>query len=179
MAKSMSQIANTIEERVYNFTTNKTKLTMNLKKILQVLSVIVIGITAFGIAMVSAMAFINPQSVMDLVGVQLPNTDAFSSIRGVYGGAGMTIFIALVYLAIKNQKLGLAFVSLLCGFYAFSRLITIAVEGNLGAFGQQWLVIESSMCLFALLLLFVRNKTETSLKTHSSFTSSSLVTKIS
>ena len=50
---------------------------------------------------VSLMAFNSPQSVMDMVGVQLNNTDALSSIRGVYGGVGLTLAIALVYLMKK------------------------------------------------------------------------------
>jgi hypothetical protein len=102
------------------------------------------------------MAFVNPQSVMDLVGVSLPNTDASSSIRGVYGGAGMAIFIALVYLLIHHQKLGLLFVALICGLYAFSRIITVYAEGSLGEFGQQWLIIESSMCIIALQVYYLR-----------------------
>ena len=130
---------------------------MNNRIIMSVLSVIIIGITAIGIVMVSIMAFINPQSVMDLVGVTLPNTDAYGSIRGVYGGAGMAIFIALVYLVINNQKLGLLFVALICGLYALSRTITIYVEGSLGEFGQQWLVIESSMCILALLMYYIKS----------------------
>jgi hypothetical protein len=129
---------------------------MNNIKIVSVLSVALIGLTSLGILMVSVMAFINPQSVMDLVGVTLPNTDAYSSIRGVYGGAGMAIFVALVYLLINNQKLGLLFVALICGLYAMSRTITIYVEGNLGEFGQQWLIIESSMCIMALLVYYIR-----------------------
>jgi hypothetical protein len=106
--------------------------------------------------MVSKMAFINPQSVMDLVGVKLPNTDAYSSIRGVYGGAGMAIFIVLLYLSVNNQKQGLLFVALICGLYALSRAITIYAEGHLGDFGQQWLIIESSMCMMALMVYFLR-----------------------
>jgi hypothetical protein len=129
---------------------------MNNRIILRVLSVTLLGITSLGIGMVSLMAFVNPQSVMDLVGVSLPNTDAYSSIRGVYGGAGMAIFVALVYLLTYNQKLGLLFVALLCGLYALSRIITIYAEGSLGDFGQQWLVIESSMCVMALLLYYLR-----------------------
>jgi hypothetical protein len=132
---------------------------MNNIKIVSVLSVALIGLTSLGILMVSVMAFINPQSVMDLVGVTLPNTDAYSSIRGVYGGAGMAIFVALVYLLINNQKLGLLFVALICGLYAMSRTITIYVEGNLGEFGQQWLIIESSMCIMALLVYYIRSLT--------------------
>ncbi len=109
--------------------------------------------SALSIAMVSAMAFNDPQAVMNLVGVQLPNTDAYSSIRGVYGGVGLTIFITLIYLAIKDYKKGLVFTSVLWGSYALSRLMTIAVEGSLGAFGNQWLMIESVLCLSSLILL--------------------------
>jgi hypothetical protein len=122
--------------------------------------VALIGLTSLGILMVSVMAFVNPQSVMDLVGVTLPNTDAYSSIRGVYGGAGMAIFVALMYLVINNQKLGLLFVALICGLYALSRTITIYVEGTLGEFGQQWLVIESSICILALLVYYMRSSME-------------------
>lgn len=129
---------------------------MNNRIILRVLSVVLIGLTSLGIGIVSLMAFVNPQSVMDLVGVSLPNTDASSSIRGVYGGAGMAIFIALVYLLIHHQKLGLLFVALICGLYAFSRIITIYAEGSLGEFGQQWLIIESSMCIIALQVYYLR-----------------------
>jgi hypothetical protein len=125
---------------------------MAAKKILNVLSVCLIGLCASGILMVSIMAFINPQSVMNLVGVTLPNTDAYSSIRGVYGGAGLTICIILFYLAVKNSRQGLLCMALLCSLYALSRLITIFAEGNLGEFGQQWLIIESVMAMLALLV---------------------------
>jgi hypothetical protein len=133
---------------------------MNNRIILRVLSIALLGMTSLGIGMVSLMAFVNPQSVMDMVGVSLPNTDAYSSIRGVYGGAGMAIFVALVYLLIYNQKLGLLFVALLCGLYALSRIITIYAEGSLGDFGQQWLMIESSMCVMALLVYYLRAMAE-------------------
>ena len=90
---------------------------------------------------------------MDLVGVTLPNTDAVSSIRGIYGGAGLTIVIMLVYLSQKNIREALGFLVLLWGFYAISRAITQINEGPLGAFGSQWIVIESLFCGIALILL--------------------------
>lgn len=95
---------------------------------------------------------------MDLVQVQLPNNDAYSSIRGVYGGVGFTITAVIVYTLFKSRKKGLAFIALLWGAYAVSRLITIAAEGSLGSFGQQWLMIESTLCLISLLLLFLYPK---------------------
>jgi hypothetical protein len=56
--------------------------------------------------------------------------------------------------------LGLLLVFLLCGFYALSRVTTIALEGQLGAFGQQWLIIESTLCLLAILVFRLRHQAE-------------------
>jgi hypothetical protein len=109
--------------------------------------------SGLSIVMVSAMAINDPQAVMDLVSVKLTNTDAYSSIRGVYGGVGLTLFATLLYLAIMDYKKGLVFTSLLWGSYAASRLLTIGMEGSLGAFGNQWLVIESVLCTLSILLL--------------------------
>ncbi|MBO0932520.1 DUF4345 domain-containing protein [Fibrella aquatilis] len=120
-------------------------------------------LSALALLSVSLMAFSNPQSVMDLVQVRLSNTDAFSSIRGVYGGVGLTLFISLLYLMLRDVPKGLAFLSLLWGFYALSRIITTLSEGPLGAFGQQWLVIESVFCLIALLLLWANRKASATL----------------
>lgn len=131
---------------------------MKQHKLLRISSATLIGFSAVAILMVSLMAFQNPQAVMDLVQVKLPNNDAFSSIRGVYGGVGFTIFISLVYLAFKDHTRGLAFAAILWGSYALSRLMTITLEGPLGAFGQQWLMIESILCITAVVLLIVRVK---------------------
>ena len=103
---------------------------------------------------VSVLAFIDPQSVMNLVQVRLPNNDAYSSIRGAYGGVGLTLCISLVYLLLRNWQMGLAFLCLLWGLYALSRLLTIFIEGTLGAFGRQWLSIEAIGFLIALSLLW-------------------------
>ena len=131
---------------------------MKQHKLLSISSAILIGFSALSILMVSVMAFQNPQAVMDLVQVKLTNNDAFSSIRGVYGGVGLTIFISLVYLAFKDHTKGLAFASILWGSYALSRLMTISLEGPLGEFGQQWLMIESILCIVAVTLLIIRVK---------------------
>lgn len=103
---------------------------------------------------VSIMAFIDPQSVMDLVSVELRNSDAYSSIRGVYGGVGLAIFIALIYKIRTNVLEALGFLTILWGLYAISRLITISQEGALGAFGRQWLAIECTFCIISAILFF-------------------------
>ncbi|WP_138992794.1 DUF4345 domain-containing protein [Larkinella sp. C7] len=116
-------------------------------------------LSALALLSVSIMAFANPQSVMDLVHVQLTNTDAFSSIRGVYGGVGLTLFISLIYLMLNDVNKGLAFLCLLWGFYAISRTITVFAEGALGDFGRQWLVTESVFFVIALVLLRANSRT--------------------
>ncbi len=128
---------------------------MKKKKIVSTLSVILVLFSAFSILMVSIMAMISPQEVMALVQVPLPNNDALSSIRGVYGGVGLTITFTLVYLAIKEVQKGLAFTAILWGSYAVSRIITLLVDGPLGAFGTQWLTIESSLFVVAMVLLLI------------------------
>ena len=131
---------------------------MNKNKIINIVSGVFILFSAFSLLMVSLMAMANPQSVMDLVQVQLPNTDAYSSIRGIYGGVGLVIITQLIYLLIKDRKKALAFLSLFWGAYALSRLITIAAEGSLGAFGSQWLMIESVFCVLSVVLYTLYRK---------------------
>lgn len=130
--------------------------TMKRTKLINAAAIGLILFSAFAILSVSVMAFMNPQSVMDLVQVTLPNTDAYSSIRGVYGGVGLTIVATLVYLARTDISKGLVFLIMLWGFYALSRFMTILVDGSLGAFGQQWLITESLFCLLAVALLALR-----------------------
>ena len=129
---------------------------MQKKQIVKRTSQGFILLSAFALLSVSDMAFHNPQSVMDLVGVKLTNTDAFSSIRGVYGGVGLALFTTLLYLMFRNITNGLTFLTLLWGFYALSRVVTIFSEGSLGQFGMRWLWIESLLCLMAVSLLLLQ-----------------------
>ena len=129
---------------------------MKKSNIVKKASVVVIGCTALAILLLSIQAIVNPQAVMDLVQVQLTNTDAISSIRGVYGGIGLLLFIQLAYLLYKNQIQGLVMVALFGGLYAGSRIVTIINEGSLGSFGMQWLYIEAGLCVSAAILLVLR-----------------------
>ena len=131
---------------------------MNTNKLVNAASTGLILLSAASLLSVSFMAFADPQSVMDLVQVQLTNTEAFSSIRGVYGGVGLALGIALLYLMVKDTNKGLAFLCLLWGFYAASLIITIFVEGSLGDFGTQWLVIESLLFGLSASLLLAKQK---------------------
>jgi hypothetical protein len=124
---------------------------MNIKRIL---SQSFILISALSIGGVSIMALNDPQSVMDLVQVTLPNNDAFSSIRGVYGGAGFAIGISLLYAIRRDIGKALAFLMLLWGLYALARMITIFKEGPLGDFGILWIRTETALFIISCLLFF-------------------------
>src|SRR6187551_216650 len=115
-------------------------------------------LSSLSLLSVSIMAFCDPQSVMKLVNTTLNNTDAYSSIRGVYGGVGLTIVICLLYLLRNNIMYALGFLTLLWGLYAVSRTITIFAEGALGTFGTQWLITESILFVIAFILLIMNRK---------------------
>jgi len=118
-------------------------------------------LSSMSLLSVSIMAFFDPQSVMKLVNTTLTNTDAYSSIRGVYGGVGLTIVLCLLYLLRNNVMYALGFLTLLWGLYAVSRTITIFAEGALGNFGTQWLITESVLFVIAFILLLVNRKFHT------------------
>ena len=128
---------------------------MKQQKTIRLIARVFMGLSALSMLSVSLMAFSNPQAVMDLVHVHLGNTDAFSSIRGVYGGVGLTLFISIVYMLVRDVRHGLMFLCMLWGFYAISRVMTIFTEGSLGAFGTQWLTIESIFFSIALVLAII------------------------
>ncbi|TFB32125.1 DUF4345 domain-containing protein [Pedobacter alluvionis] len=135
---------------------------MNAQKIIKTCSQVYIGFSILSLAYVSISSIWNPQATMDLVSIQLSNTDAISSIRGIYGGVGLLITFLLVYLLFNDVRKALFFLLLFWAAYSISRLITIWVDGPLGSFGSQWLIIEStfSILAFVLLLLYARIKKE-------------------
>ena len=131
---------------------------MTTQQVLKMVTGTFISVSALCLLSVSLMAFRNPQAVMDLVSVKLTNTDAVSSIRGVYGGAGMAMVFLLVYLVRWNHRMALFFLSSLWGLYAVSRLITWYVDGMLGDFGIRWMVIETLLCVLALVLWMLNQR---------------------
>ncbi|MFA9215002.1 MAG: DUF4345 domain-containing protein [Candidatus Methylacidiphilales bacterium] len=125
---------------------------MATQRKIQIAGKVFIGFSALSLLSVSIMAFLSPQSVMDLVQVKLTNNDAYSSIRGVYGGVGLCLVIHLIFLLVKNIKMALGVLCMLWGFYAISRAITILAEGPLGGFGTQWIITESVLFIIAFVL---------------------------
>ncbi len=131
---------------------------MNAQKIVKISSKIFIGLSAFSVGYVAILSFYSPQATMDMVGTTLPNTDAISSVRGIYGGVGLVITVQLIYLLIKDYNKGLLFLSLFWGAYAIARLTTSLVDGPLGDFSKQWIVIETTFCIIATSLYLLDRK---------------------
>lgn len=118
-------------------------------------NVLYVGTSILGLASVSILSLIDPQSTMDLVNVKLDNTDAISSIRGIYGGVGISVISGLSYLLMTKIILAIRFLTMFWFSYASSRLITMVVDGPLGDFGNQWISIESAFGILGLILLII------------------------
>jgi hypothetical protein len=130
---------------------------MNLKT-LKISSKFYVFFSGLSLGYVAVQSLINPQSTMDLVEVSLPNTNAVSSIRGIYGGVGLLILGTLLYFMKRDLLKALLFLVAFWYAYAISRVLTIIIDGPLGNFGKQWLVIESAMCVVGAALLVLLNK---------------------
>lgn len=130
---------------------------MKNARLINISSKAFVGFCILSLGYVSFLSIISPQVTMNLVQVTLPNNDAISSIRGIYGGVGLAIVLSLVYLMWKDLPKALSFLVIFWGAYALSRIITIAVDGALGDFGTQWLMIES-LCFVCAIGLWGLNK---------------------
>lgn len=131
---------------------------MASQKTMQIVQKVFIGFSVMGLLYVSVLSLFDPQATMALVQVELGNNDAISSIRGIYGGVGMAISASLIYLMMYDRMKALMFLVLFWGMYAFSRFLTIVVNGPLGDFGTQWLTIETVFFVIALGLVGIARK---------------------
>lgn len=133
---------------------------MTIKTAVKIGNNLFVGISILGLASVSLLSLCDPQATMDLVHVNLTNNDAISSIRGIYGGVGLSIIVSLCYFLIHRVVVAVQFLTLFWFSYALSRLITILVNGPLGGFGTQWIITESILFMLGVaLLVFNRNLT--------------------
>ena len=73
----------------------------------------------FSLSYVALLSFFSPQATMDLVNTHLPNNDAISSIRGVYGGVGLSIVLLLAYLWKYDASKALLFLGFFWAFMPF------------------------------------------------------------
>lgn len=131
---------------------------MKTNKLLETATWIIVAISALGTLSVSLMALVDPVGVMALVHTPLDNTDAFSSIRGVFGGVGLMLAATMVWIFRRDRTAGVGFLALFWGNYALCRALTIAMDGPLGDFGNRWIGIESTLAVLALVVYLLRRR---------------------
>lgn len=138
----------------FSFTHNPLK-PMDANKLFRILTAALVGVATLGFLAVAIQAFINPQLVMDLVQTHLPNADARSSIRGLYGGVNVGLSALLVLGLIRRQpRLSLWLLFAITGGYVVGRVANLMDDGPAGPFASTWLIIETFFFLGSGALLF-------------------------
>lgn len=97
---------------------------------------------------------IDPQSVMDNVGIVLNNSSAESSMRAVYGGMHLVFGLFCVYGIFANVTAALTLVALYAAGFTIGRISGIIVSGAPNAFVITWLITEVTCGLIAGWLVF-------------------------
>lgn len=129
----------------------------------ETISKVFLILTGLAFLNIATQAIANPQSIMDLVAVQLGNVSARNSIRAYYGGVNLAFAGFLLYGAFKMKKEALILVFLYCGGFVVGRLYSILTEGKPSSFILNWLVIESVLTIISLLLLSKITKQRTAI----------------
>ncbi|MEI9920762.1 MAG: DUF4345 domain-containing protein [Bacteroidota bacterium] len=99
-------------------------------------------------------ALLDPQAVMDNVGIVLNNSSAESSMRAVYGGMHLVFGLFCVYGIFKNIKGALTLVLLYTAGFTIGRVSGIVASGVPNQFVVTWLITEVTCGAIAALLVF-------------------------
>lgn len=85
---------------------------------------------------------IDPQAVMNNVGIVLNNSSAESSMRAVYGGMHLVFGLFCVYGVFANVSAALGLVALYTAGFTIGRISGILVSGAPNDFVMTWLITE-------------------------------------
>ena len=123
-------------------------------KTIQTFTTVFLVLVGLAFLNIDVQGFIDPQSVMDFVDVQLNNVSARNSTRAYYGGVNLTFALFLIYGAFRMKREALILAALYGGGFVLGRLYSILLEGTPSSFIFTWLTIESVLTLVALTLLY-------------------------
>ena len=123
-------------------------------KTIQTVTTVFLVLVGLAFLNIAVQAFIDPQSVMDFVDVQLDNVSARNSTRAYYGGVNLTFALFLIYGAFRMKREALILAALYGGGFVLGRLYSILLEGTPSSFIFTWLTIESVLTVVALGLLY-------------------------
>jgi len=97
---------------------------------------------------------INPQAVMNNVGIILNNSSAESSMRAVYGGMHLVFGLFCVYGIFRNVPQALTLVALYTLGFTIGRTSGILITGMPNQFVITWLITEVVCGVIAATLIF-------------------------
>ena len=123
---------------------------MITKRITQVF----LGLMGLAFSKVGLETLINPQAVLDAVGIELTNPSAFSSMRAVYGGMHLAFGLFCFYGIWKDLISPLKVLILYTAGFVVGRLSGLAIEGQPNEFVNTWLVTEIISGVIAGTLLY-------------------------
>ena len=99
-------------------------------------------------------SLLDPQAVMDNVGIVLNNTSAESSMRAVYGGMHLVFGLFCIYGIFASMQSALTLVVLYTLGFTIGRVSGILVTGMPNSFVFTWLMTEVVCGVVASTLLF-------------------------
>jgi hypothetical protein len=123
---------------------------MITKKVTQVF----LALMGLAFCKVGIETFINPQAVLDAVGIELTNPSAFSSMRAVYGGMHLMFGLFCIYGIWRDHSTALKLLVLYTAGFVVGRLSGLAVEGQPNEFVSTWLITELISGIIAGSLLY-------------------------
>ena len=102
-------------------------------------------------------SLLDPQAVMDNVGIVLNNTSATSSMRAVYGGMHLVFGLFCFYGIFSNALSSLQLVVLYTLGFTIGRVSGIVADGMPNQFVFTWLITET-VCGAVAVILFLKLK---------------------
>ena len=114
---------------------------------------IFLGLMGLAFCKVGIEALINPQAVLDAVGIMLTNPSAHSSMRAVYGGMHLAFGLFCFYGIFRDSATALKIIALYTSGFVLGRVSGIIVDGQPNEFVSTWLITEIVSGLFAGFLL--------------------------
>jgi hypothetical protein len=114
-----------------------------------------LGIMGLAFCKVGVEALIDPQAVLQQVGIALDNPSAMSSMRAVYGGMHFTFGLLCFWCALKQPAPALWLVALYTAGFITGRTVSLVIDGAPNPFVLTWLGTEafSHVASVALLIL--------------------------
>src|SRR6187549_208993 len=112
-----------------------------------------LGIMGLAFCKVGIEGLIDPQAVLQQVGITLDNPSAMSSMRAVYGGMHLFFGLMCFWSAMKEPASALRLVALYTSGFVIGRAISFVIDGAPNPFVFTWLGTEAFSLVASIVLL--------------------------